>query len=105
MKILFSKPAITAVFSFSIALSAITGSAAEQAGTTPDCSLAPHLAGHALTMFKGGASLKQALAMFDQSATTQAIIMEIHAHKDEIKTGDAAARLGRKICLNSSTHG
>ncbi len=78
---------------------------AEQAKAATDCVMAKHLAGHALTMIKGGASLDQTLGMFDQSPATQMIIKEVFNHRNEIGNAEDAGKIGKQVCLKSTAHG
>ncbi len=77
---------------------------AEQAKATSDCTMAKHLAGHALTMIKGGASLDQTLGMFDQSPATQLIIKEVFNHRNEIGNAEDAGKIGKQVCLKNTAH-
>ncbi len=77
---------------------------AEQARASTDCTMAKHLAGHALTMIKGGASLDQTLGMFDQSPATQQIIREVFTHQDDISNAEDAGKIGKQICLQNTAH-
>ena len=77
---------------------------AEQARAAIDCTMAKHLAGHALTMIKGGASLDQTLGMFDQSQATQRIIKEVFNHQNDINNAEDAGRIGKQICLKNTAH-
>ncbi len=77
----------------------LTTPLALRADTDSDCSMVKHMAGHALTMIKGGATLEQTLSLFESSTANSSIIKEIFAHKDSLKTPAEAGKFGDRMCL------
>lgn len=68
----------------------------------PDCSMAKHLAGHALSMIKGGASLEQTAGMFENNVTNKHIIQEIFSQKDHLANAADAGKVAVSICMKES---
>ena len=69
------------------------------AQSSTDCSMAKFMAGHALTVIKGGATLEQALGMFEANGSTTMIITEIYSRKDSLQQKKDAEMIGVNICM------
>ena len=75
---------------------------AVQARSSADCAMAKYMAGHALTVIKGGATLDQTLGMFENNAPNTMIIKEIYSRKDSIARKKDAEMIGAKMCMQAS---
>jgi hypothetical protein len=76
--------------------------AAIQAKSSSDCAMAKYMAGHALTVIKGGATLDQTLGMFENNKANSQIINEIYSKKDSIIKKKDAEMIGANICMKDT---
>ncbi len=73
-----------------------------QAKSPADCAMAKYMAGHALTVIKGGATLDQTLGMFENNVSNQMIIKEIYLRKDSLAQKKEAETIGATMCMQAS---
>lgn len=83
--------------------SLLTAPAVVQAKSSSDCAMAKYMAGHALTVIKGGATLDQTLGMFDNSGPNKKIIKEIYSRKDSIDRKKDAEMIGANMCMQDGS--
>ena len=76
---------------------------AVQAQSSSDCAMAKYMAGHALTVIKGGATLDQTLGMFESNRPNVRIIKEIYSKKDSLARKKDAEMIGANICMQDSS--
>jgi hypothetical protein len=74
-----------------------------QAKSSSDCAMAKYMAGHALTVIKGGATLDQTLGMFENSSPNVKIIKEIYSRKDSIVRKKDAEKIGANMCMKENS--
>ena len=92
-----NKPILTAL----LATLLITPGAV-QAKSSSDCAMAKYMAGHALTVIKGGATLDQTLGMFENNTPNIMIIKEIYSRKDSLARKKDAETIGASMCMQAS---
>ncbi len=73
-----------------------------QAKSPSDCAMAKYMAGHALTVIKGGATLDQTLGMFENNVSNRMIIKEIYSRKDSLAQKKQAETIGTKMCMQAA---
>ena len=73
-----------------------------QGRSATDCAMAKYMAGHALTVIKGGATLDQTLGMFENNAPNTMIIKEIYSRKDSLARKKDAEMIGANMCMQAS---
>lgn len=73
-----------------------------QARSSADCAMAKYMAGHALTVIKGGATLDQTLGMFENNTPNTMIIKEIYSRKDNLTRKKDAEMIGANMCMQAS---
>ena len=73
-----------------------------QAKSSSDCAMAKYMAGHALTVIKGGATLDQTLGMFEKNKSNAQIINEIYSKRDSLAKKKDAEMIGANICMKDA---
>ena len=73
-----------------------------QGRSSADCAMAKYMAGHALTVIKGGATLDQTLGMFENNAPNTMIIKEIYSRKDSLAGKEDEEMISVNMCMRAS---
>jgi hypothetical protein len=67
-----------------------------------ECLMEKHMAGYALTMIKGGATLNQTIQVLADTGPKKQIIEKIFTRRDSLDTADAAGEMGKRMCRQLS---
>jgi hypothetical protein len=69
-----------------------------------DCTMTKYMAGHMLTMLKGGASVEQTASMFEKNPVNHRLIETLAARKNLINNTTEAEAIGLNICLKETSN-